>query len=292
VTVKIPLFCATFQNRKMIKCKNPEGIRTTMNILYKIFALVYSALMHRLEKKIGYRLTFTAIPETWINGWMIFDMEKSWAKHGMKAQGVNYFTVGALVDGTSSRFLRNEKQYQSWLGAYLAKFRQSKDFTLQDHFDLAVADQKNWLGDFGDPHPYYEMPETNAYDPEPINISGYSGKLYWFSGGSSHTDVGSKSKNFRNRILMALMASMFNNSNPMLKLKSRNFLPQIIETEYEKVLLKGFVAIIELAKDTKIVFYGNGTSLLDKDGKETKDYTSILKQDILTAFRSAKIEKI
>jgi len=28
VAVKILLFCATFQNAKVIKCKNPEGIRT------------------------------------------------------------------------------------------------------------------------------------------------------------------------------------------------------------------------------------------------------------------------
>ena len=28
---KIPLFCATFQNRKVVKCKNPEGIRTMEN---------------------------------------------------------------------------------------------------------------------------------------------------------------------------------------------------------------------------------------------------------------------
>src|SRR3989344_6023043 len=146
----------------MIKCKNPEGIRTTMNILYKIFALVYSALMHRLEKKIGYRLTFTAIPETWINGWMIFDMEKSWAKHGMKAQGVNYFTVGALVDGTSSRFLRNEKQYQSWLGECVEKSRRSRVFPLKALLVLPFADKKNGLGDWGPPHPYWEFPKPTA----------------------------------------------------------------------------------------------------------------------------------
>jgi hypothetical protein len=263
-----------------------------MNIFLKIFALIYSRLMHRLEKKIGYRLTFTAIPETWINGWMTFDMEKSWAKHGIHAQGVNYFTVGAITDGVSSRFVRDKKQYQSWFGAYLIKFKQSRDFTLQDHFNLAVADQKNWLKDFGDPIPYYEMPEAHASAPESIHISGYAGKLYWFSGGPSHTDVGSKSKNLRNRILMALMVSMFNNSNRVLKLKGQNFLPQDIEVEYETVLLKGYIVILDLQRDTKVVLYGNGASLFDKDGKETKDYTSILKQDILTAFQSVKIEKI
>lgn len=248
--------------------------------------------MRRLEKKMGYRLTFANIPETWINGWMTFNMEKSWAKHGIQAQGINYFTVGAIIDGVSYRYLRDKKQYQSWLGAYLVKFKEKKDFTLQDHFNLAVADQKNWLKDFGDPNPYYKMPAENAAEPESINISGNSGKLYWFTGGPSHSDVGSRSKNLRNRITTALMSSMFNNSNPSLKLDGSHFLPVNIETEYETVLLKGYIAILELEKDTKIVFYGNGASLLDKEGKEIKDYTSALKQDILTAFRSVKIEKI
>lgn len=262
-----------------------------MTPLLKLFAFIYSNWIRRVEKKIGYRIEFKHIPHTWINGMLAFDIEKSWRKHGIEAWGVDYWTTGSLKDGVSSRFLRTEKQYQSWLGAYLVKFKNSKCFSLQDHFELAVADQKSWLRDFGDPHPLIQMPAGNVAKPEDFPLSGYPGKLYTFLGGQSHSDVGKKSDNLRSRILMAVSASLFNRYNPQLKLRGSNFIPKDIHSEYETVTLKGYVAIIELEENTKAVLYGNGASIHNSDGTET-DYCPLLEDEILVAFRAVQINKV
>ncbi len=263
-----------------------------MNTILKLFAFLYAFHMRRLEREVGYKVTFSNIPSTWINGWMTFDIGKSWAKYGIKAQGVDYFTLGSLgQDDISSRFLRSEKQYQSWLGAYLVKFKENREFSIQDHFNLAVADQKNWLGDFGDARPFIKMPVESITSTMPITVGGYEGFLYEFSGGPSQSDVGSKSNNLRNRILMGLMASMFNSCNPKLHLKGKNFIPKQITHEYETVILKGYVAILTLEKNIKVVLYGNGATLLDTTASDG-DYYPLLKDDIVTAFRSVIINKL
>lgn len=254
-----------------------------------IFGIIYTHLMRQLESKIGYGIRFAHIPDAWINGLMTFNMEKSWAKQGIRARGINYWTIGSLRDGISSRYLRNEKQYQSWLGAYLVKYKERREFTLQDHFNLAVADQKNWLFDFGDRDRYIKMSQENISQPKDFPISNYNGKLYEFFGGISCSDVGSKSISLRDKILMSLTASMFNRFNPELKLKGPNLLPGLIETEYEKVVLRGYIAVIDLEENTKAVLYGNSAAILN-DGKET-DYYPLLKEDILGAFKEVEIVK-
>lgn len=261
-----------------------------MSLVYKIIARLYVSRVHKLEKKIGYSLTFSYIPESWINGWMIFDMTNAWSKHNIKAVGINYFTVGSLVDGLSSRFIPNKKQYQSWLGAYLVKFKEEKNFTLQDHFNLAVADQKNWLKSFGDPNPYIEMPESKASAPELFSLGQYQGKLYEFFGGQSHSDVGGRSVNWKTKITMPVMAEVMNLSNSTLKLHGNNFHPLNPATNYETVTLKGYVAIIELEKNVKFVLYGNASTTLF-NGKE-EDYYPLLKESIVRAFRSMVIKKL
>lgn len=246
--------------------------------------------MHRLEKKLGYSLKFSKIPNTWINGWMTFSMGRSWRKQGIKAKGVNYFTMGSLSNGTSSRYIRNNKQYQSWLGAYLVKSNGDKELTLQDYYNLAIADQKNWLKDFGDPHPYIWMPGKNTFNKKHINIGKYQGNLYEFLGGPAHSDVGSRSRNKRNKILMALMASMFNRCNPKLKLKGNNFLPKKLSPNYERITLKGYMAIVDLEKNLKVVLYGNGSMI--RNGEKEVDYYPLLKKDISNAFCSVIITKL
>ena len=262
-----------------------------MTPFLKVFAFFYSNWVRQVEKKIGYRIQFKRIPETWVNGVLAFDIERSWRKHGIEAWGVDYWTIGSLMEGVSSRFLRSQNQYQSWLGAYLVKFKNSKSFTLQDHLDLAVADQKNWLRDFGDPHPFIRMPAENVAEPEDITLSGHSGKLYTFLGGQSHSDVGNRSDNLRSRILMALSAALFNRYNSRLNLKGVNLIPKEIHSEYETVTLKGYVAIIELEENTKAVLYGNGTTIHNSDGTET-DYSLLMKDEILAAFRAVEISKL
>jgi hypothetical protein len=261
-------------------------------LFFKLLAALYSSSVHRLERKIGYELKFSYIPKSWINGWMIFDMTKSWAEHNIKATGVNYFTVGNLVNGLSSRFIRTEKQYQSWLGAYLVKFEEDKEFTIQDHFNLAIADQMNWLRDFGDKNPFIKMQEQNVGKVESLTIGSYQGKLYEFLGGPSHSDVGEKSTNFHNCFEMHVMAEVINKSNPNLELEGSYFLPKDLSANYETLTLKGYIAIIELEKNVKFVLYGNAAALLNEQGQEIVDYCPLLKEDILFAFKSVVINKL
>jgi hypothetical protein len=265
-----------------------------MEKILNLFSHIYSWHIKSLEKRIGYHVEFTHIPDTWINSWMTFDMKKSWAKHGIHARGVNYFTMGSLKSDISSRFIHTEKQYQSWLGGYLVQFEEEKDFTLQDHLNLAIADQKNWLEDFGDPDPFIKMPHESAAKEEDVQWGNYRGKLYEFRGGISHSDEGNKTSNLHNRIIMNLMAAMFNHRNTGLKLRGRNFIfddKTGFYDNYETVTLRGYIAIIDLDPATKLVLYGNGTAILNKDGSEV-DYFPLIRKDILKAFRSVKIEKI
>jgi hypothetical protein len=262
-----------------------------MNFILKTFALLYTRRIRKLERELGYKLKFGKIPKPWINSLMTFDMERSWRKQEIKARGVNYFTMGSLVNGTSSRFICNKKQYQSWLGAYLVKFKDEKKFTLQDHYNLAVADQMNWLQDFGDPKPFIQMPEKNTAKAKDIMIGKYAGKLYEFLGGLSHSDVGNRNSSIYNKTIMALMASMLNKHNPKLNLKYSNFIPRNPSKNYEMITLRGYIAIVNLDQNTKIVLYGNGAVIQDKNGKKI-DYSLLLKKDILTAFKSVVITKV
>lgn len=246
--------------------------------------------MRRIERKMGYHLEFKNIPSVWINGWMTYGMRRAWLRRGINANGVNYFTMGSLVDGVSSRFLRDKRQYQSWLGAYMVRFKRKK-FKLQSHCDLAVADQKNWLEDFGDIHPFIKMPAKNCTKGKKIKIDGYPATLYEFLGGPSHSDVGHKSGNVHNRIIMGFMSSMFNKCNPKLNLRGSNFIPKDLSFDYETVILRGYIAIIDLDEDTKLVLYGNSAAIHSEDGKEI-DYYPLLKKDILAAFRSVSITRL
>lgn len=173
---------------------------------------------------------------------------------------------------------------------YLVKFKENKHFTLQDHYNLAVADQRNWLEDFGDPHPYIKMDAENSSEPQDFSVGNYPGKLYEFYGAFSDSGVGSKDLNLHNRILMALMAAVLNANNSRLNLTGRNFLPKNFSVNYEKVILRGYIGIIDLEKNTKVVLYGNSAAI--SENGQLKDYYPLLKQDILEAFHSVEIDKL
>lgn len=258
-----------------------------MSYLFKLLISLYALRVRWIEKSIGYRIDFTHIPETWINGLVRFNMSPSWIENGIKAKGVNHWTIGSLdSDGVSSRYNRDAKQYQSWLGAYLVQFEEERPFTLQDHFNLAVADQTNWLEDLGDPHPLIEMPAENVSKTEQVEISGYPAKLYHFSGGDSHSDVGSWSNNSKSRYLMRASALLINNENPEIELSYKSLIPKNIFSEYENVILKGYVCVIELDQDTYVVLYGNGVV------RGGRDYFEELQADVLKAFRAVRVKRL
>lgn len=260
-----------------------------MNYLAKIVGALHLRRIRKLERKIGYRIDFSVIPDTWINGLVRRNIGPSWKKHGINALGINHWTIGSINNGVSSRYNRDAKQYQSWLGAYLVKFKEDRIFTVQDHFNLAIADQKNWLKVFGDPNPYINMDAANISSTRKIKIGNYTGDLYDFSGGKSHSDIGSHSNNPISRKVMLFSSILFNRSNYSLDISQKDLLPSAINSNYEDILLKGYIVAIPLDSKTYVILYGNGTAIVDKKQQEIKDYTPDLKSDILHAFDSVRI---
>lgn len=132
------------------------------------------------------------------------------------------------------------------------------------------------------------MPVSSASKPQDISLGEFKAKLYEFFGGPSHSDVGNKSINLKTKIIMPIMAGVMNLSNPNLNLQGSNFLPTHNSENYETVTLKGYIAIIELEKNVKFVLYGNSAAIQNPD----KDYYPMLKEEILTAFKAIKINKL
>ena len=150
-------------------------------VLQKIIWLIFSPLLHRTEKKIGYRLVFRNIPSRFIDGIMPWDMTNVWKKFGLKiVAGANYWTAGKIVNGSSTRFDRNAPEYQSWLGGYVVKLKHDQTWTFEEHFNLAIADQNHWLMMRGDPNPFTSIDGWNLKEISKIQSGPYVGTLYEF----------------------------------------------------------------------------------------------------------------
>ncbi|MBI2655561.1 hypothetical protein HYX06_04015 [Candidatus Woesearchaeota archaeon] len=222
--------------------------------------LVIFKKLNLAERVIGYRLTFRQIPDLWINGLMVCDMTNTWNTFGLKiCKGANYFTVGKVKDGVSSRFNFGEPQYQSWLGGYTVKLKEAGTWSLQDHLNLAVADQKSWLKRYGDPHPLCDMREEDFCIIGSLKLRGYSGTLY---GGDciTHSDVGDSYDSTWLWLSAVAMAVVFNMSNPSLSLRGSMLRPRTKGKSYETLRLKGYIAIFDIDNDVKVVLYGNGVA--------------------------------
>jgi hypothetical protein len=256
----------------------------------KFIVRLYLKKIARTEKLLGYKLTFPQIPPTWINSWAVFDLTKNWEKFGLDVTGTDYFTMGSLAGNVSTRYDPKAKQYQSWLGGYLVKFSDDRVWAIQDHLNLAVVDQVDWLRHFRDPNPICDFPSSAFEEAGPVEISGYKGRLY-VGGGISHTDIGKGSQSRWTNFLMAFMATIFNLTNPGTKLTSRNFIPSSTLNSYENVFLKCYVIILELGNDVQAVLYGNGAIFKDSDGKEV-DTFELLKDEMLAAMKGIVIAKV
>jgi hypothetical protein len=176
----------------------------------KILAQLYVRKIRRLERRVGYRLVFPRLSDTWINAFMYVDLTRAWKKYGLNETGVDYWTMGAVENGISSRFDPQSKQYQSWLGGYLVKSSAPRHWTLQDHFSLAVVDQLDWLRDYGDPHPVCELHPSGFVMRGEVKVGSYTGTLYE-GGGISHTDIGpGKQRRILLHLQMAFVAAVLN----------------------------------------------------------------------------------
>jgi hypothetical protein len=260
------------------------------NMLDKLIQFIFIPKLRKTEKQIGYKLVLSDIPSRYINGWVSWDMTRTWKKFGLNIKaGANYWTIGKIVNGTSSRFLSDCPEYQSWLGGYTVKLQSDVPWSVEDHFKLAIADQNSWLKTYGDPKPLTTIEGSKFMPIETIHIGQYSGTLY--EGGCvTHSDVGSGYKIIKLWFASIVMAKLFNLSNPNLNLKSSVLRPKDPGKFYETMELRGYIAIFDVEEKVKVVLYGNG-AVVPKSAEDIDTFT-ILKNDLLKGIQSCDIEKI
>lgn len=227
-------------------------------ILQKLIQTIFIPKAERAEKKIGYQLFFRSIPDCFLNGVVRWDETTTWKKFGLDLEvGVNYWTIGRLMNGVSSRFDSGAPEYQSWLGGYLVKLASNRPWTVEDHFKLAIADQNSWLKTYGDPRPITSIEGWAFNQIDKIQIGKYSGRLYE-GGCTTHSDIGGGYKKIKPRIISCGIAALFNSLNPNLFLRGNQLRPNTANDSYKTLKLRGYIAIFDIAENRKIVLYGNG----------------------------------
>lgn len=208
----------------------------------------------REQKRLSYRLTLKDKPKGWINAFMIADMTKTWRATGLKCGGLNYFTLGDIKNGVSTRFQKDDPMYQAWLGGYIVECDNDKPWNVNDYCKLPEADQNKWLWHFGDETAAMHF-GTPKFEKD-IENNGFKGKLYSWTG-STHSDVGDKSTRLYTRGLMDGMAAIMNKIQPGLYLRGKNFVPRLSngQQSYEETEIKGYFGIFEIAPKLKVVLY-------------------------------------
>ena len=241
----------------------------------------------RAERGVGYKIEFTYLPDQWLQSVMRCDMTATWKAFGLGIlHGTNHFTVGAICNGKSERFNKTADSYQSWIGGYVVRLSNDRKWEIQDHLNLAVADQMSWLGKwYGDPSPLCIMKASEFKRLKSITIDGYNAELYTGSC-ITHSDVGSSPASLKLRIASAVMSEMFNLFDKEGDVPSQALVPESKRNAYEKLELKGFIAIVEVEANTKVVLYSNGVTT--KYGHEKNTFTQN-KAELLSAISSCRI---
>lgn len=266
-----------------------------LEALVSPIARFHYGLTKKREKELGFTIVFHDLSPHWINALMIFDMSDVWKRFGLNAVGVNYFTIGAVKKGLSTRFDATSPYYQAWLGGYIVRFAKPHAWTLEDHFQLGVADQKNWLKLYGDPKPFVEVDLASPKNRGNLTISGYKGTLYegniW-----SDTDVGNGKSYLPLPLLMSGGAHHFNENNPNLNVTYRNFVPiwkgdSEPLASYQKILLKGYIALVPLNANTTVMLYANSCEFTDRQRKK-HDYFKTIKNELRTLLTKVEIRTI
>lgn len=229
----------------------------------------------KLESHLGYALRFRRIPEAWIQSCASFDLTSSWQTAGLNVTGIDYFTIGTIVHGRSTRFDPNAEAFQSWIGGYLVRLNENRPYTLQEHLNLAVIDQLNWLRHYGDPSPTCELPAAEFQRRGKLTISGgYRGTVY-VGGGYSHTDMGAAAPTAWLRIAAGALAVAFNGNGAEPRVKTAHVTPAPTELPYVPIYLKGIIIIVEVRPNVHAVLYGNGVVLKDRYGVERDTFALI-----------------
>ncbi len=263
-------------------------------LLQKLAQFIFIPKLRSAQKEIGYQLVFRDIPDRYINGFMGYNETAVWKKFGLDIEaGTNYWTVGKVIHAVSSRFDRSAPEYQSWLGGYVVKLASGRAWTVEDHFQLAIADQDSWLKSYGDPNPMTTIDGWKFMKIDAIRNGQYSGTLYE-GGCTTHSDVGSGYKKIRFRLEALAVAALFNFSNPSLRLKSSMMRPMKPVHPYEILKLRGYIAIFDIEEKIKIVLYGDGAVVPCErgDAAVSADLFEIVKKDLINAIKSCEIATV
>lgn len=259
-------------------------------ILQKLARFIFLPKVRRAEHAIGYKLVFHDIPPRYINGWVSWDMTETFKRFGIDIEaGANYWTMGKIVHDVSSRYDRNDPEYQSWLGGYTVRIASKKAWTVEDHFKLAVADQNSWLRTYGDRREMATVGDRTFTSAGAIHSGKYSGMLYEW-GCTTDSDVGNRDNTLRLRFESVVMAALFNFSNLNLHLKGKELRPKTSRKNYETLRLHGYIAIFDVDENVKVVLYGNGALVTKKD--RGTDTFAVLKNDLLQAMQTCDIIKV
>ncbi len=258
-----------------------------MLILEKFLKVFYLPKLRKLDKEIGCEVVFGKIPDEYINGIVHCDMTKTWKDVGLNIEkGSNYFTIGRVEKGDSSRFDKNSIEYQSWLGAYTVKLGSGENWNARDHFRLAIADQNSWLRWYGDPHPMTSIEDWNLNKVGEVKVGDHTGELFEF-GCTTHSDEGKGFHSLKLFFASIWLAAEFNLSNPKLHLKAKALRPTSLKDEYKILKLDGYIAIFNIKENVKVVFYGNGARV-HREGHVVDTFEK-LKKDLLKTIESAEI---
>ncbi len=217
-------------------------------------------------------------------------MTSLWRQFGLTLEaGANYWTIGSVVNGISTRYDRNAPEYQAWLGGYTIKLPPGSSWRPEDHLQLAIADQRSWLGTYGDSNPLASI-EGYTFVPRGAITNGmYSGTLYE-TGGLTHSDVGQGHKTLYGNLSPFGQAAFMNLSNKSLRIKGSMMRPRPTDIPYETLKLHAYFAIFELEDNAHVILYGNGVIVPKKEGDI--DTLSFIGDDLLHAMRAVEIVKV
>lgn len=255
-------------------------------------ARLYYLGVKKREREIGYRLSLPVSASHWMPSTIIFDMSPVWKRFGLAAIGVNYCTIGAVKNGLSTRFDPTSPYYQAWFGGYVTRFPTPRAWTLDEHFSLGVADQKNWLELYGAKNPFVEVQKDSVKNLGPITVCGRKGTLY--EGNIlSNTDVGN-ARPFALPFMMAGMAQLLNAGHRNPRYASSDFIPNWSPTSplasFEKILLRGYIAIIPLDAYTSVILYANSCEFTDQNGRRY-DHFKTVRKDLRAMMSAVRIQK-
>ena len=260
------------------------GVEVTyiMKIYQRLAQWIYLPRLRTLEKEIGCRLVFHDIPDRYINAIMRYEMTAIWKRAGLDVvKGQNHWTVGTIVDGSSSRFDPNAAEYQSWLGGYTVRLSSEKMRSVGDYFELAIADQNAWLKYYGDPQPSTTIVGSELTELRRLQLGQYSGIVYEFRC-TTHSDMGSRRKTMTHRYASSGMAALSNLANPHLALAADVFIPRAIANPYHPLDVSGFFAIFDVKPRVRVMLYATGVT----------DRFAVLKADFLSAMKSCEIIEV